>query len=66
MVALLHQTSKNRHQKDECYYEIGLYGQNVDIVLGSIFDRIGRADPVAKLVSEVELPTIGPHTSVGY
>lgn len=65
MVALLDRTSEIRHQK-ECYYEIGLYGQNVDIVLGSKFDRIGRANPVAKLVCEVEVPTIGPHASVGY
>jgi hypothetical protein len=54
VVALLGWTSKNRHQKDECYYEIGLYGPNVEIVLGSIFDRIGRANPAAKLVCEVK------------
>lgn len=54
MVALLDRKSKNRHQKDECYYEIGLYGPNVEIVLGSIFDRIGRANPAEKLVCEVK------------
>ena len=52
MVALLGRTSKNRHQKDDCYYEIGLYGPNVEIVLVSIFDRIGRANSAAKLVCE--------------
>lgn len=31
----------NGHTKDMCYDEIGLYAQNKNIILGSIFNAIG-------------------------
>ena len=35
---------KNGHQKDTCYIAIGLRAQNVDTILSSIINTIGRAN----------------------
>jgi hypothetical protein len=34
------------HQKDTCYNEIGLCAQNKDTVLGSVVNRLGRANVI--------------------
>lgn len=35
---------KNGHQKDTCYIAIGLCAENVDTILSSITNKIGRAN----------------------
>jgi hypothetical protein len=49
---------KNGHQIDMCCHEIGLYAQNIDSILGSIMNTIGRAYVIFLRVRESSLWTL--------
>ena len=49
---------KNGHLKDVCCHEIGLYAQNIDTILDSIMNTIGRAYVIILRIRDSSLWTL--------
>lgn len=48
---------KNGHQPNTCYFGIGLRAPNIDTILGSIVNTIGRADVIPLISCDVCIST---------